>query len=151
RALLRQPALRPSRVTLTSLSGVGYLRHYSSKRNLLLDPDFIAVVLGEAFERPVTVELVSAPLIGDRQEVPAARDFALRGRTARAIDLGLLGVGALVPGHRFHHEGSPSPPAQHEALYNPIRESLRALLRIVQSVADPGYVPVADIAYHLFF
>jgi DNA-binding transcriptional regulator LsrR (DeoR family) len=154
RALRHQGAVRAGGVTLISLSGVGYLRHYSKNRNPLLDPDFMVGSMGEAFEKPVALDLVSAPLViqpGEARAAPVRRWLGSDNRNRRAIDTAIMGVGALIPGNRFYAEGSSSQAATHEPLYNSIRESLRSLLRLSESFRTPDYTPVGDIGYHLFF
>jgi DNA-binding transcriptional regulator LsrR (DeoR family) len=153
RALHREPPLRARGVTLTSLSGVGYLRHHARNRNLLLDPDYMAVSLSEVFEEPVALDLVSSILVVDDTMPRTTLPRAWLGtdiRNRRPIDTAILGVGALIPGNRFYEEALQSGPNQ-EPVYAPIRESLRSLLRSADPLRTSDYIPVGDIGYHLFF
>lgn len=152
RALHRESPIRARGVTLTSLSGVGYLRHHARNRNLLLDPDYMAVSLSEVFEEAVALDLVSSVLVVDDTIPRATLPRAWLGtdlRNRRPIDTAILGVGAFVPGNRFYEEALQSGTHQ-EPVYAPIRESLKSLLRSADPLRTSDYVPVGDVGYHLF-
>lgn len=152
RAMQRQKSIRARSVTLVSLSGVGYLRHHSNNRNLLLDSDFIISFMGEAFDFPVTLDVVAAPLVAPAFESASIFNswLTLPDRTRPTLNTAILGVGSFAGGNRFFEEASASVATQQPA-YEAIRPALRAL-RVATSKLPVGeYVPVADVGYHLFF
>lgn len=150
RWMQKQTPVRARHVTLVSLSGVGFLRHHAHNRNLLLDPDFIVAFMGEAFEHPVTLDLVAAPLVCSPEKTLASTAWLRSpGRGRPLLDTAILGIGAFVPGNRFYEEAAATPPSQ-DSVYGPIRPALRSLRAACARAATDGHVPLADVGYHLF-
>ena len=149
RGLQRLPPLRNQGVTLVSLSGLGYMRHHSVRRNLILDADFIASLMGQAFEQPVTLNLVSSSLIHEtRHPLTPEPWIQQEDRSRKPLGTALLGVGVFAPGNRFFEESS-AEPTYHQPLYDSIREPLRALRALAAKLEVGGNSPLLDLGYHL--
>ena len=150
RALQRQPPIRARNVSLVSLSGMGYMRHHSVRRNLILDADFIVSFMGQAFEDPVTMSLVASSLIHEKPLRLSPEPWILQDERKRAhLSTALLGVGTFTPGNRFYEESGANL-TQHQAVYDPIRAGLRSLRGAEAAMKSEGHHPIADLGYHLF-
>ena len=150
RALQRHPAIRAQGVALVSLSGLGYGRHHSVRRNLILDADFISSLMGQAFEPLVALNLVSSSLIHDSRPTLNPEPWILQDDRLRPLlNTALLGVGVFAPGNRFFEESAPET-TFHQPLYDSIREPLRSLRAMARKLERPGYSALADLGYHLF-
>jgi len=150
RAMQKQAPVRARDVTLVSLSGVGYMRHHAKNRNLLLDPDFIVAVMGEAFEYPVALDLVAAPLVpGPEHSTPFRNWLSSADRARPTLDMALLGVGVFTPGNRFYEEAS-TVTARQQPAYDPIRAALQSLRTLSAKFSSEDYIPLGDLGYHIF-
>ena len=152
-ALVRKLPLSVGDVTIGSLTGSVYARDHSGQLNHMLDADNHTAHLAGCFSGRAQLRLISHPIafktpsaLKEVQRLTWLGEWDERSRPTHA----LMGVGALIPGHRLHEEARSSD--KNEWL-SPIAEFVEPLVDICDSIRSrfPRYCPVMDLCNRFFF
>jgi len=143
-------------IELVSLAGRLNPRHYAHSPNLSLDADYNTQEFAKWFDRDLKGwHLVRHELVckDEPTAVAVRRNNAVFGNGLwdKPLDIAILGIGVLRPGHRMYDIAAFDlniwPPATELA---PILPDLKGLIALSDKYSSAEYCPVADVANHLF-
>ncbi len=139
-SLTRVDKLRTQSLTLVSLTGDMHVRDHSKQLNFVMDANDHISILGRCFGPPIGLHKVYSRGVFDPQGA----------FTGPVPDIALVGVGALVEGHRlFDFE----PTDRDDPLFDE-RRDIQELVRLSSRLTElygGEYCPVGDISNYLFY
>ncbi len=162
RRLAETATVRARNVELVSLAGVLYARHHAEAEQpkVLVDADAHVQILASCFRQP-KIRTVSHPLVySNKVELQAVRKFGQpwkaenTGKSGKikpvGLNLAIVGVGVLQPGHRMHQWITAG---ERDERLDAIRAPLKTLIDLCAKYSSTSayYCPVGDVCNYLHY